>query len=168
MQGQRSQSVPPTVQSCPFYGSWAHLVKARHARGRKRLSALGFQVAFSSASPKAPKTPFYGSRKPRDYDAELQALMDRAKKLKSQKTVQLGELVQVTGADSLPVEALAGALLAAVEQSKKSPEAVQRWVERGQALFQQGGKRGSKAGAAEPASGVAGDNGKATAAGGAA
>ena len=109
------------------------------------------------------------TRKPRDYDAELQALMEKAKKLKSQKTVQLGELVQVTGADTLPVEALAGALLAAVEQSKKSPEAVQRWAERGQALFQQGsgGKR-EKAGAAEPAGRPSGDNGKAAAAGGAA
>ena len=107
------------------------------------------------------------ARKPRDYDAELQALMDKAKKLKSQKTVQLGELVQVTGADALPVEALVGALLAAVEQSKKSPEAVTRWTERGQALFQQDskGKRG-KAGAAEPAGGPLGDNGKAAAAGG--
>ena len=109
------------------------------------------------------------ARKPRDYDAELQAIMDKAKKLKSQKTVQLGELVQVTGADALPIEALAGALLAAIEQSKKSPEAIARWTERGQALFQQsrGGKRG-KAGAAEPAGGPTGDNGKATAAGGAA
>ena len=109
------------------------------------------------------------ARKPRDYNTELQALMDKAKKLKGQKTVQLGELVQVTGADALPVEALAGALLAAVEQSKKSPEAVTRWAERGQALFQQGirGKRG-KAGAAEPAGGAAGDNGKDTAAGSAA
>ena len=108
------------------------------------------------------------ARKPRDYDAELQALMDKAKKLKSQKTVQLGELVQVTGADALPIEALAGALLAAVEQSKKSPEAVARWTERGQALFQQGdkGKRGSKAGAAEPTGGPPGDNTKAAAAGG--
>jgi len=109
------------------------------------------------------------ARKPRDYDTELQALMDRAKKLKGQKTVQLGELVQVTGADALPMEALAGALLAAVEQSKKSPEAVTRWAERGQALFQQGGggKRGSsKAGAAEHAGGPAGDGGKATAVGG--
>lgn len=107
------------------------------------------------------------ARKPRDYDAELQTLMDKAKKLKSQKTVQLGELVQVTGADSLPVEALAGALLAAVEQSKKLPEAVTRWAERGQALFQQEsrGKRG-KASAAEPAGGAAGDNGKGAAAGG--
>ena len=108
------------------------------------------------------------ARKPRDYDAELQALMDKAKKLKSQKTVQLGELVQVTGADALPIEALAGALLAAVEQSRKSPEAIARWTERGQALFQQGSsaKRGSKAGAAEPAGGPTGDNGKAAAAGG--
>ena len=55
------------------------------------------------------------ARKPRDYDAELQALMERAKKVKTQKTTQLGELVQVVGADTLPMEALAGALLAAVE-----------------------------------------------------
>ncbi|MCK8787870.1 conjugal transfer protein TraD [Roseomonas sp. NAR14] len=84
------------------------------------------------------------ARKPRDFDAELQALMERAKKLKGQKTVQLGELVQVTGADTLPVEALAGALLAAVEQSKKQPEAVARWTERGAAFFRDGAKRGGK------------------------
>ena len=107
------------------------------------------------------------ARKPRDYDAQLQALMDKAKKLKSQKTVQLGELVQVTGADALPIEALAGALLAAVEQSKKTPEAVARWTERGQALFQAGsGKRGSKAGTGDAAGGAASDTGKAAAAGG--
>lgn len=86
------------------------------------------------------------ARKPRDFDAELQALTERTRKLKGQKTTQLGELVQATGADSLPVEALAGVLLAAVEQSKKQPEAVARWTERGQALFQQGGKRGRKSG----------------------
>jgi hypothetical protein len=84
------------------------------------------------------------ARKPRDYDTELQALMDRAKKLKGQKTTQLGELVQVTGADALPVEALAGALLAAVEQSRKQPEAVARWTERGEAFFRNGAKRGGK------------------------
>jgi hypothetical protein len=94
------------------------------------------------------------ARKPRDFDAELQALMDKAKRVKSQKTVQLGELVQVTGADALPVEALAGALLAAVEQSKKTPEAIARWTERGQAFFQQG-KRERKNGAVEAAGGAA-------------
>ena len=102
------------------------------------------------------------ARKPRDFDAELQALMDKAKKVKSQKTVQLGELVQVLGADALPMEALAGALLAAVEQSKKSPEAVARWTERGQAFFQTGGKRGKKA-ASDPAPGTPGHHGAAPA-----
>ena len=87
------------------------------------------------------------ARKPRDFDAELQALMERAKKLKGQKTVQLGELVQVTGADALPVEALAGALLAAVEQSRKQPEAIARWAERGEAFFRDGrGRSGKKVG----------------------
>ena len=81
------------------------------------------------------------ARKPRDYDSELAALMERAKKLKGQKTTQLGELVQLTGADALPVEALAGALLAAVEQSRKQPEAVARWAERGEAFFRDGAKR---------------------------
>ena len=101
------------------------------------------------------------ARKPRDFDAELQALMDKAKKVKSQKTVQLGELVQLTGADALPMEALAGALLAAVEQSKKSSEAVTRWTERGQAIFQGGGKRGKKATSGDPAPQPASSNGAA-------
>ena len=103
------------------------------------------------------------ARKPRDFDAELQALMDRAKKVKSQKTIQLGELVQVLGADSLPMEALAGALLAAVEQSKKQPEAVARWTERGHAFFQGGGKRGKKATSSDPAPGAASHGGAAPA-----
>lgn len=81
------------------------------------------------------------ARKPRDYDAELQTLMDRAKKLKGQRTTQLGELVQVTGADALTIGALAGVLLAAVEQSRKQPEAVARWTERGESFFRDGGKR---------------------------
>ena len=95
------------------------------------------------------------ARKPRDFDAELQALTERTKKLKGQKTVQLGELVQVTGADALPVEAIAGVLLAAVDQAKERPEAVARWTERGHTFFQQGGKRGRKSGdVARTANGV--------------
>ena len=103
------------------------------------------------------------ARKPRDFDAELQALMDKAKKVKSQKTTQLGELVQVLGADILPMEALAGALLAAVEQSKKQPEAVARWTERGHAFFQAGGKRGKKTNTSDPAPGPASHYGAAPA-----
>jgi hypothetical protein len=101
--------------------------------------------------------------KTRDFDAELLALTEKAKKLKAQKTSQLGELVQVTGADSLSVEALAGILLAALDQAKDKPEAVARWTERGQAFFQQGGKRGKKAPAGEPAASAApGNNGAAS------
>ena len=103
------------------------------------------------------------AHKPRDFDAELQALTDKAKKVKSQKTTQLGELVQSLGADVLPMEALAGALLAAVEQSKKQPEAVVRWTERGQAFFQQGGKRGKKTTTSDPAPGTGSHNGAASA-----
>ncbi|SHK46454.1 Conjugal transfer protein TraD [Roseomonas rosea] len=110
------------------------------------------------------------ARKPRDYDTELQALMERAKKLKGQKTTQLGELVQVTGADALPVEALAGALLAAVEQSRKQPDAVARWTERGEAFFRDGAKRGGArkkgAGPGDAAGGAAPARPRAPAAGG--
>ena len=44
-------------------------------------------------------------RKPRDYDAELKALSERAAELKSRKVQQLGELVIATGADALRVSA---------------------------------------------------------------
>jgi len=40
-------------------------------------------------------------RKPRDFDAELKALEDKAKELKTRKVRQLGELVIATGADTL-------------------------------------------------------------------
>jgi hypothetical protein len=90
------------------------------------------------------------ARKPRDFDAELQFLMEKQKKIKSQKTVQLGELVQLTGADALPMETLAGALLAIVADSKSNLDAVARWAEQGQTFFQNGGKRGKKDPAGNP------------------
>ncbi len=111
--------------------------------------AIGLGVARIGGSSLLWNPPM--ARKPRDYDAELQALMEKAKKVKTQKTTQLGELIQVTGADALPIEALAGALLAALEQSKKQPEAVARWTERGQTFFQEGGKRGKKSSTSNPA-----------------
>jgi hypothetical protein len=103
------------------------------------------------------------ARKPRDFDGELQALMEKAKKVKSEKTTRLGELVQVIGADALPIEALAGALLAALEQSKKQPEAVARWTERGQAFFQPGPKKGKKPAPGNAAGGASGSSGTAPA-----
>ena len=104
------------------------------------------------------------ARKPRDYDAELQALMDKANKVRTQKTNQLGELVQITGADALPMEALAGALLAVVKQGKDKPELLVRWTETGKSVFQSGGKREKKAAAGDAAPGAASNTGPAPAA----
>lgn len=73
-------------------------------------------------------------RKPRDFDAELKTLNDRARELKSRKLAQLGELVTATAADVLPVEQLAGALLAAVETKDTSTR--EGWRRRGTAFFQ--------------------------------
>ena len=47
-------------------------------------------------------------RKPRDYDAELKALDDKARQLRQKRIVQLGELVIACGADGLSPEELAG------------------------------------------------------------
>ncbi|MGQ3230333.1 MAG: conjugal transfer protein TraD [Blastomonas fulva] len=73
-------------------------------------------------------------RKPRDYDAELQALNDKAKQLKTRKQTQLGELVIATGADALGTEVLAGVLLAAI--SNDDPSRKEAWRKRGAAFFQ--------------------------------
>ncbi len=73
-------------------------------------------------------------RKPRDFDAELKTLTDRARELKSRKLVQLGELVNATAADTLPVEQLAGVLLVAVETKEASIR--EGWRRRGAAFFQ--------------------------------
>ncbi|MGH6613408.1 conjugal transfer protein TraD [Sphingomonas sp.] len=73
-------------------------------------------------------------RKPRDFDAEVKALNDKAKRLKDQKLHQLGELLIACGADALPVEQLAGALLAAAET--KDAATMEGWRKRGAAFFQ--------------------------------
>jgi hypothetical protein len=73
-------------------------------------------------------------RKPRDYDAELQALNDKAKQLKTRKQTQLGELVIATGADALGTEVLAGVLLAAIGTDDLSRK--EAWRKRGAAFFQ--------------------------------
>lgn len=74
-------------------------------------------------------------RKPRDIDAELKALADKARGLKAKRIVQLGELVTLTGADGLDLETLAGALLMAVDGAKK-PEVKEAWRADGAGFFQ--------------------------------
>lgn len=78
-------------------------------------------------------------RIPRDFDAELQALSDRAKALKAARLSQLGELVIATGADALGTEVLAGALLAAVGNDDAAR--TEAWRMRGTAFFQRGSGR---------------------------
>ena len=80
-------------------------------------------------------------RKPRDFDAELQALTEKAKALKTKKQGQLGELVIATGADALSIEQLAGALLDAVGSDAARKEA---WRKSGAAFFRGDGARARK------------------------
>lgn len=73
-------------------------------------------------------------RKPRDFDAELKAVEDKARELKTRKVQQLGDLVIATGADALTAEELAGALLVLAET--KDPGRREAWARRGAAFFQ--------------------------------
>ncbi|WP_084584693.1 conjugal transfer protein TraD [Sphingomonas azotifigens] len=102
-------------------------------------------------------------RKPRDFDSELKALDSKARELKQAKLQQLGELVVATGADALPVDQLAGALLAAVNASDMI--AREDWRQRGATFFhRQGNARGR---ARSRAASAAAADGDATPAGGA-
>ncbi len=73
-------------------------------------------------------------RKPRDFDAELKALEDKTRDLKSRKVQQLGELVIATGADALSLDKLAGALIVLTETTDAAKSEV--WAKRGSAFFQ--------------------------------
>ena len=61
-------------------------------------------------------------RKPRNFDGELKALQEKARDLKSRKVLGLGELVIATGADSLSVDELAGALIVLAETKEAGIE----------------------------------------------
>jgi type II secretory pathway component PulK len=78
-------------------------------------------------------------RKPRDFDAELKALEDKAKDLKNRKVQQLGELVISTGADALTADELAGALVVLAETKDVGKR--EAWAKRGAAFFQSRARR---------------------------
>ena len=78
-------------------------------------------------------------RKPRDFDGELKALQDKARDLKSRKVLGLGELVIATGADSLSVDELAGALIVLTETKDAGKR--EAWARRGAAFFQSRARR---------------------------
>jgi hypothetical protein len=89
-------------------------------------------------------------RRPRDFDAELQALTDKAKALRTKKQGQLGELVIATGADALSIEQIAGAMLDAAIADAARKEA---WRKSGAAFFR-GDGASSRKGTGRNASGA--------------
>jgi len=105
-------------------------------------------------------------RKPRNFDAELKSLEDKARDLRSRKVQQLGELVIATGADAFSAEELAGALIVLAETKDAGKR--EAWAKRGAAFFQRRSRRPAKAsdrhaggaqpqpGGAQPASGGTG------------
>lgn len=105
-------------------------------------------------------------RKPRDYDAELRVLEDKARDLKTRKVEQLGELVIATGADGFDIEELTGALIVVAETTDAAKR--EAWAKRGQDFFRGKSRRSQKApdrdgnsveaqpGGAQPTSGGAG------------
>ncbi|MER9938712.1 conjugal transfer protein TraD [Mesorhizobium sp. M0088] len=78
-------------------------------------------------------------RKPRDFDAELKALEDKARELKTRKVLQLGELVIATGADQLSSDELAGALIAITETKDAAKR--EAWAKRGAMFFESRSRR---------------------------
>ena len=105
-------------------------------------------------------------RKPRDYDAELKVLEDKARELKIRKVQQLGELVIATGADYLAADELAGALIVLAETTDAGKR--EAWAKRGAAFFQGRSRRTAptpdrdtgiaptQSGSTQPASGTTG------------
>ena len=105
-------------------------------------------------------------RKPRDFDAELNALGDKTRDLKSRKVQQLVELVIATGVDTLTANELAGALIALAETNDAGKREAR--AKRGAAFFQGRSRRSvspperdaggaqPQPGGAQPASGGAG------------
>jgi len=82
-------------------------------------------------------------RKPKDYDAELKALDEKAKQLRQRKTMQHGELVAATGADALDPDLLAGGMLDLVALDDKQRKEELR--ARGAAFFRPKKRNASRA-----------------------
>ena len=78
-------------------------------------------------------------RKPPDFDTALRELTDKAKALKENKRIKLGELVIATGADALDVEILAGGLLALVSTSDAAQK--ESWRAQGEGFFRSSARK---------------------------
>ena len=102
-------------------------------------------------------------RKPRDFDAEMKVLGERARQLKERKVQQLGELVVACRADALPIELLAGALIDAVDTN--DPAILEGWRARGATFFQRPARRTSGSAGSDAGHRPASDGGAQQAAG---
>ena len=89
-------------------------------------------------------------RKPRDFDAELQALEEKARELKTRKVQQLGELAIATGADQLSSDELASALVAITETKDAAKR--EAWAKRGAMFFESRSRRTAPASQRNPRS----------------
>lgn len=81
-------------------------------------------------------------RKVRDFDAELKALNERSKLLRTRRIQQFGELIEATGAAVLEPDLLAGALLAVVAEKDKATTTA--WSEAGARFFRETSRRSSR------------------------
>lgn len=71
------------------------------------------------------------------YQDELAKLKARERELRERQIAELGKLVISTGAaDALHTNAIAGALLLAIEEVQQEPASGARYAERGAAFFQ--------------------------------
>ena len=80
------------------------------------------------------------ARKPRNYAAELKAIQDKARELKARHAAELGRIVQLTGADALDVDVLAGILVSGVRQAAEE-KAREAWRTDGAAFFRKRDRR---------------------------
>ncbi|TPL04346.1 conjugal transfer protein TraD [Mesorhizobium sp. B2-4-11] len=87
-------------------------------------------------------------RKRWDFDAELKALEDKARELKTRKVQQLGELVIAIGADQLNPDELAGALVAITETTDTAKR--EAWAKRGVMFFESRSRRTAPASQRNP------------------
>ena len=85
-------------------------------------------------------------RRPKDFDAQLKALADKAKTLKENKLRRLGELVVATGADAIDMETLAGGLVAITATKDQAQRTA--WKKAGEEMFRKG-VRPTKAGVSD-------------------
>jgi hypothetical protein len=96
-------------------------------------------------------------RKPRDFDAEMKVLDDRARQLRERKVQQLGELVIACRADGLPIDVLVGAMLVAADM--KDTATIEGWRKRGAAFFQSAPRSAARRNRSDARGAPAGDGG---------